>query len=96
MSHDDCYELLRKVHEELTAWAVSGAQPSYKGHPFLRSRIFALLAKGPPQPAGWLTEESKDRLLRGGNQSRGTVPLHRGHSAKSAIPVYFDSQNENE
>jgi hypothetical protein len=40
-------------------------------------------------PDGWISVESVHRLRSGGNDSKGTVPIHAKPSATSRIPVYF-------
>lgn len=37
---------------------------------------------------GWITYESVYRLKRGGNDSRGTVPIHVERSSVAKMPVY--------
>ena len=44
-------------------------------------------------PIGWVTDESMYRLLRGGNDSRGTVPLHEKPSSVAKIPLYLGVPN---
>ncbi len=42
-------------------------------------------------PMGWITRESSRRIRwNGGNQSRGTVPLHAHRSHVACIPVYAE------
>lgn len=36
---------------------------------------------------GWMTRESYQRFLKGGNESRNTVPLHVFPSRVAVIPV---------
>ena len=36
----------------------------------------------------WITRESLWRLIGGGNDSRGTVPVHFRMSAAACIPLY--------
>lgn len=40
-------------------------------------------------PDGWISCESIWRLRRGGNDSKGTVPIHAKRTATSCIPIYF-------
>ncbi len=41
------------------------------------------------EPFGWITSESAYMLKKhGGNESRGTVPMHAKKSAISTIPLY--------
>ena len=40
------------------------------------------------RPIGWMSDESANRLFCGGNDSRGTVPLHARKSAVSSIPAF--------
>ena len=47
-----------------------------------------------PKPVAWMTEESKYRLLSGGN-CRGSVPVHSKKSHVSTIPLYSESQLKN-
>ena len=39
---------------------------------------------------GWITRESIRRLRRGGNGSRGTVPIHDRLSVTASIPIYIE------
>ena len=39
------------------------------------------------KPLGWITTESLHRLRAGGNDSRGTVPIHRRRSRVARHPV---------
>ena len=39
-------------------------------------------------PTAWLSDESVRRLARGGNDSRGTVPVHAVRSGVSCNPLY--------
>jgi hypothetical protein len=39
-------------------------------------------------PVAWITRESLARLQRGGNESRGTVPVHVQRSNIATIPLY--------
>lgn len=43
---------------------------------------------------GYITTESISRLERGGNDSRGTVPIHREESRGACAPVYLVAQDE--
>tara|TARA_R110000868_G_scaffold277390_1_gene537177 strand:+ start:90 stop:377 length:288 start_codon:yes stop_codon:yes gene_type:complete len=38
---------------------------------------------------GWITKESMQRLSKGGNSSRGTVPMHQKKSVVAYIPVHI-------
>jgi hypothetical protein len=40
------------------------------------------------EPVAWMTEESQRRLARGGNDSRGTVPVHVERGLIASIPLY--------
>lgn len=43
----------------------------------------------PTDPIGWITAESLARLARGGNDSRGSVPIHANRSATARFPLYL-------
>jgi len=47
-----------------------------------------------PKPTAWMTEESKYRLMNGGN-CRGAVPVHAEKSHISTIPLYSEAQLKN-
>ena len=40
------------------------------------------------EPFGWVSRESIYRIKRGGNGSKGTVPIHAKASSISRIPLY--------
>lgn len=41
------------------------------------------------KPVAWISDESLCRLLNGGNDSRGTVPVHSAPSNVSKEPLYM-------
>lgn len=44
------------------------------------------------KPVGWISSESIGRLVYyGGNDSKGTVPIHGEKTAVSRFPVYLDA-----
>lgn len=43
------------------------------------------------KPIGWMTHEALDRLKRGGNESRGTVPVHVCETGQASIPLYSEA-----
>lgn len=47
-----------------------------------------------PEPIGWITRESIDRLDLGGNDSKGTVPIHKSRSYVAKTPVLLATQAE--
>lgn len=47
-----------------------------------------------PGPIGWITDESIYRLERGGNDSKGTVPIHKSRSYVAKTPVLLAAQAE--
>lgn len=51
-------------------------------------------AQGEFVHVGWMSSESYRRLIRGGNDSKGTVPVHSSQSAVSHIAVYIGSDQE--
>lgn len=56
---------------------------------YARAAVEAALAAQPQaEPVAWLTEESWRRMRAGGNQSRGTVPVHVQASRAAYIPLY--------
>jgi hypothetical protein len=49
-------------------------------------------------PSAWITKESLRRLKAGGNESRGTIPVHCTPTRVAKIPVYLnptDTVSEN-
>lgn len=40
-------------------------------------------------PSAWITKESLRRLKAGGNESRGTIPVHCTPTRVAKIPVYL-------
>jgi hypothetical protein len=41
-------------------------------------------------PVAWMTRESARRLADGGNDSRGSVPVHAKRSNVACIPLYTE------
>ena len=44
------------------------------------------------EPVAWMTQESLHRLRQGGNDSRGSVPVHAAASNVAKIPLFMGAQ----
>ena len=49
----------------------------------------AALAQPQAEPVAWISAESLRRLKQGGNDSRGTVPVHATHSMSTHAPLFL-------